>query len=109
MLNRVSRCRSPLLSGHPWSLLAKLEAKAIINALRPQFIIDCKSSELWQGEVLAGHWVNDDGHVLWMLQSNATEEQYKHEPFTWVQDALQACAEHDWLVAEKIHDELRRR
>ena len=72
MLNRVTRCRGMKPQTFPYSPSTKELALMLIRELRPQFIEDCKQPARWQGEVLAGHWVNDDGHVMCMLQSSAT-------------------------------------
>jgi len=107
MTNRVSRCKGLKLETFEYSASTKALLTAIIHAMRPQFIKDCGKPELWQGEVLAGPWVNDDGHVMCMLASNVDETTLLKEPLTWVVDAMQACAEHDWLAAEKLADEAR--
>jgi hypothetical protein len=69
----------------------------LLPAVRAQFIQDCAKPELWQGEVMAGCMVKSDGAVLTMLRSWASEDEFIREPLTWTIDAMQACAEIDWV------------
>ncbi len=104
-MNRITRCKGLRTSTFVYRSPALKLALQLIEGMRPQFISDCRKPELWQGEMLAGHWVHDDGHVLCMLVSSATEDEFLSEPLTWITDAFQACAEHDWLALEKLSDE----
>lgn len=107
MKDRVSRCNGIKIPIVEYSAIAKRVFKDILPQLRAQFLIDARDPSLWQGEVLCGRRVMNDGDVLMTLQSWATEEQFMDEPFSWVLDALQDCAERDFLMAEKLDDERR--
>ncbi len=106
--NRVSRCNGVSAKLHSYSPEAVKLFDNIVGGLRLVFLREANDPELWQGEVLVGPRVMSDTDVLMTLRSSATEEQFQAEPFTWVQDALQNCAERDWWYAnEKRWDEER--
>ncbi len=99
MLNRKSRCNGLCVNPNPYSEKELKLLWEVLPSVRRQFLEDCKFPERFQGEVLVGSRTVNDREVELTLRSAATAEQFNREPFTWVYDALQDCAERDWHYA----------
>lgn len=99
MKGHVSRCDGISQHPYPYSNESHALFMQILQSERLRFLLDSKDPMNFQGEIAIGRNFTNTDMVWWTLRSAANEDQFKAEPFSWVYDALQDCAERDWCDA----------
>jgi hypothetical protein len=85
------------LTAPKYSDKARLQATALMDALRDRVVLPADAIKDWR--------FRDNQHTLWVLESQATEEQFNEDPSFEVTRALVESARSDhWYKFEKKWD-----